>query len=101
MDMKYENDIKARMDAGEHPTLYGYSDTNEKELSSVKEVAEFIYTEGLKGDVLITTSDGTPFISTFGIFLNRIADMDYRDALLEELVPLQMGDAPDFGEMSM
>lgn len=51
--------------------------------------------------MLITTSDGTPFISTFGIFLNRIADMDYRDALLEELVPLQMGDDPDFGEMSM
>lgn len=67
----------------------------------MKEVAEFIYTEGLKGDVLITTSDGMPFISTFGIFLNRIADMDYRDALLKELVPLQMGDDPDFGEMSM
>ena len=67
----------------------------------MKEVAEFIYTEGLKGDVLITTSDGTPFICTFGIFLNRIADMDYRDALLEELVPLQMGDTPGFGEMSM
>lgn len=65
------------MNAEEHPTLYGYSDTVQKELTSVKEVAEFIYTEGLKGDVLITTSDGTPFISTFGIFLNRIADMDY------------------------
>ena len=51
--------------------------------------------------MLITTSDGTSFISTFGIFLNRIADMDYRDALLKELVPLQMGDDPDFGEMSM
>ena len=32
-DMKYENDIKARMDAGEHPTLYGYSDTLQKELT--------------------------------------------------------------------
>ena len=99
--MQFEDNLKARMEAGEHPTLYGYSDTMQKKLTSVKEVAEFIYTEGLKGDVLITTSDGTPFISTFGIFLNRIADMDYRDALLEELVPLQMGDAPDFGEMSM
>ena len=99
--MQYEDNLKVRMAAGEHPTLYGYSDSMQKELNSVKEVAEFIYNEGLKGDVLITTSDGTPFISTFGIFLNRIADMDYRDALLKELVPLQMGDDPDFGEMSM
>lgn len=99
--MQYEDNLKVRMDAEEHPTLYGYSDSMQKELNSVKEVAEFIYKEGLKGDVLITTSDGTPFISTFGIFLNRIADMDYRNALLEELVPLQMGDAPGFGEMRM
>ena len=81
--MPFEDNLKARMDAGEHPTLYGYSDTLQKELTTVKEVAEFIYTEGLKGDVLITTSDGMPFISTFGIFLNRIADMDYRVALLD------------------
>lgn len=57
--MQFEDNLKARMEAGEHPTLYGYSDTVQKELTSVKEVAEFIYTEGLKGDVLITTSDGT------------------------------------------
>ena len=99
--MQFEDNLKARMNTEEHPKLYGYSDTVQKELTSVKEVAEFIYTEGLKGDVLITTRDGKPFISTFGIFLNRIADMDYRNALLEELVPLQMGDAPGFGEMSM
>lgn len=66
--MPFEDNLKARMDAGEHPTLYGYSDTLQKELTTVKEVAEFIYTEGLKGDVLITTSDGMPFISTFGTF---------------------------------
>lgn len=99
--MQIEDSLNARMDVGDHPTLYGYSDTVQKKLTSMKEVAEFIYNEGLKGDVLITTSDGTPFISTFGIFLNRIADMDYRNALLEELVPLQMGDAPGFGEMRM
>lgn len=99
--MQFEDNLKARMNAQEHLTLYGYSDTMQKELTSVKEVAEFIYTEGYKGDVLITTSDGTPFISTFGIFLNRVADMDYRDTLLVELVPLQIGDAPDIEEMSM
>lgn len=99
--MKYEDHLMTNPDSGDHPTLYGYSDTMQKELTSVREVAEFIYQEGLNGDVMITTSDGTPFISTFGIFLNRIADMDYRNALLEELVPLQLGIAPAFGEMSI
>ena len=42
--MQFEDNLKARMNAEEHPTLYGYSDTVQKELTSVKEVAEFIYT---------------------------------------------------------
>ena len=40
--MQFEDNLKARMDAGEHPTLYGYSDTLQKELTSVKEVAEYV-----------------------------------------------------------
>lgn len=74
-----------------HPTLFGHSPRCQKKLNSVKEVASFIFTEGLKGDVLITTSDGAPFISTMGIFIDKIASMEYREALLRELVPLQMG----------
>ena len=65
-----------------HPRLFGYSPQCQKELNSVKEVANFIFTEGLKSDVLITTSDGTPFIRTIGFFIDRIASMEYREALL-------------------
>ena len=76
--------------------IVGYSPQCQKELNSVKEVANYIFTEGLKSDVLITTSDGTPFIRTIGFFIDRIASMEYREALLGELVPLQMGmDTPE------
>lgn len=77
---------------GQQPKLLGYgASESPTELYSVKEVAKFIYENGQKGDVQICTEDGKPFISTFGVFLNQIASMEYRDALMKELVPLQMG----------
>ena len=85
-----------------HPTLLGVCGGEVAELHSVREVAQFIYEKGLHGDVLITREDGTPFVTTFGIFIDKIADMDYREELLKELVPLQMSE-PDggMGGMSM
>lgn len=80
-------DIKAMY----HPLLYGVVPGETVALHSVKEVARFIYDKGLHGDVIIMKEDGTPFISTFGIFIDKIADMKYREELLKELVPLQMG----------
>lgn len=86
----------------DHPTLYGFGGGETAELHSVQEVAQFIYEKGLQSDVLITKEDGSPFITTFGIFINRIADMDYREELLKELVPLQMGEQDNgIGGMSM
>ena len=85
-----------------HPTLLGVGGGEAAELHSVQEVAQFIYEKGLHSDVLITREDGTPFITTFGIFLDKIADMDYREELLKELVPLQMGEQDGgMGGMSM
>lgn len=76
--------------------LFGHANGELVELHNVKEVAQFIYEQGLRGDVLITDEENTPFIATFGIFIDKIADMDYRQELLKELVPLQMGEqAPD------
>lgn len=76
--------------------LYGHANGDRVELHNVKEVAQFIYQQGLHGDVLITDAEDTPFIATFGIFIDKISDMDYRRELLKELVPLQMGEqAPD------
>lgn len=76
----------------DQPVLYGYSvRVQGQELKNVKEVARFIYEQGRLGDVQILTEEGAPFISTMGFFLDRIASMEYREALLKELVPLQMG----------
>ena len=73
-----------------HPTLIGYSDTGTYELHSVQDVAEFICQEGLHGDLRIYTQNGEFFLSTFGTFIDRMADMNYRQQLLEVLVPMQM-----------
>ena len=75
-----------------YETLIGIAEEEEKELHGVQEVAEFIYRNGMLGDVTILTEDGIPFITTFGIFLNRIADMEYREELLKVLVPMQTGE---------
>lgn len=75
----------------EHPKLIGYTEKGEpKELNSIKEVAEYIYTEGQKGDVTITYEDGSFCLNTFGVFIDRISDMEYREELLKELVPKQL-----------
>ena len=73
-----------------HPKLIGYSPNGTCELNYVREVAEFICREGVHGDLTIRTQDGMFFLSTFGTFIDRIADMEYRQELLEVLVPMQM-----------
>lgn len=75
--------------ASEHPVLYGYAGEITKELKSVQEVAEFIIEFGQKNDVVITRDDDTLFLNTFGNYINRIVDMEYREALLKVLVPMQ------------
>lgn len=78
-------------DEREHPKLIGYSEKGEPtELNSIKEVAEYIYTEGQKGDVTVTYEDGHFCLNTFGVFIDRISDMEYREELLKELVPKQL-----------
>lgn len=75
--------------------LYGYAPGECVELHNVKEVAQFIYSRGLYHDLLITDEYDMPFITTFGFFLNKIVDMDYREELLKELIPLQLGGQTD------
>ena len=69
--------------------LYGFSDRETKELYSIEEVAKFIVEEGLYSDVKILTEDGEPLLDTFGIFINKISDMEYREELLKVLIPMQ------------
>ena len=72
-----------------YPVLYGYSDNGKKELRGIDEVATFIATEGLKSDLKILKEDGEELLDTFGIFINKISDMEYREELLKALVPKQ------------
>lgn len=72
-----------------HQKLYGLSDRTEEWLYSVEEVAKFICKEGLYSDVKILTETGEQLLDTFGIFINKISDMEYRTELLKVLVPMQ------------
>lgn len=73
-----------------YSVLIGHSGEKTIELHNIQEVAEFICNHGLKNDLLITQPDGTHFLDTFGIFINHIADMEYRDALVKILTPMQI-----------
>ena len=76
--------------AKEYPLLIGMErNGNLSELHNTKEVAEFICEKGLKNDVYVFYPNGKQMLSTFGIYLNRIDDMEYRSELLKELIPMQ------------
>ena len=72
-----------------YPVLIGHSLAGRTRLHNIKEVANFICTHGKYGDITITHADGTPFLDTFGIYINKNADMEYREELLRELIPMQ------------
>ena len=72
-----------------HPKLIGMSHHDERELNSIEEVAKYICEKGVSSDVTITYEDGTPFLNTFGIYIDRISDMNYRSELLKILIPMQ------------
>lgn len=72
-----------------YPLLIGHSLTGRTQLRSIQDVADFICVHGQHGDLIITQRDGTPFIDTFGIYINKIADMEYREELLKVLIPMQ------------
>ena len=69
--------------------LIGHSLAGRTQLHNIQEVANFICVNGQYGDLRITQKDGTPFLDTFGIYINKIADMEYREELLKVLIPRQ------------
>ena len=72
-----------------YPLLIGHSLAGRTRLRNIQEVANFICTHGQYCDLRITQKDGTPFLDTFGIYINKIADMEYREELLKVLIPMQ------------
>lgn len=76
------------MDLTEKLNLMGYSKDECKQLQSVEEVADFICKNGKRGDVTIT-NNGEPFITTIGIYLDKVADIRYCAQLMPVLAKKQ------------
>lgn len=76
------------MDLTEKLNLMGYSKDESKQLQSVEEVADFICKNGKRGDVTIK-NNGEPFITTIGIYLDKVADIRYRAQLMPVLAKKQ------------
>ena len=74
---------------GNYPYLIGVSENGRKELRGVNEVAAFICEAGLRSDLKVLTPDGEEVLDTFGMFLNRVSDFEYRTELVPVLVPMQ------------
>lgn len=72
-----------------YPLLIGHSLAGRTRLHNIYEVANFICTHGQYSDLRITQKDGAPFLDTFGIYINKITDMEYREELLKALIPMQ------------
>lgn len=76
------------MDLTKNLNLIGYSNDESKQLKSIDEVAEFICKQGKHSDVTIT-NNGEPFITTIGIYLDKVADIRYRALLMPILTKKQ------------
>ena len=72
-----------------YPLLTGLSQKEIVKLHNIQEVACFICQYGLEEDLIILQEDGSLFLSTYGIYIDQICDMDYRDELLQVLIPMQ------------
>lgn len=72
-----------------YPVLIGHSARACKKLYTLEEVADFICEQGMYGEVTVETPSGSLLISTYGIYLDKVTDMEYRSQLLEILEPKQ------------
>ena len=76
------------MDLTENLNLVGYAEGESKQLKSIDEVADFICKNGKHGDVIIM-NNGEPFITTIGVYLDKVADIRYRAQLMPILTKKQ------------
>ena len=81
-----------------YPVLIGHSAGVSKKLYDLTEVADFICEYGVYGEVSVETPSGSLLLTTYGIYLDRVTDMEYREKLLEILVPKQVAlEKAEFG----
>lgn len=75
----------------ENRIYYGVSDSEEKELHSIDEVAHFICDEGYLGkSVEVYDQDGFFVLDTSGPYINQCLDKEFLAELKEVLIPLQL-----------
>lgn len=72
-----------------HPTLIATSRCGSQVLNDLDSVAEYILKEGVHGDIHMIDTEGNLFMTTNGIFIDYLADNEYRAELLETLIPMQ------------
>ena len=87
--MPMSKDRKKVPIAERYACLLGSAIDGNKRLPNVQEVVKFICKHGQYGDVRITTMEGKELLDTFGIYINKISDMEYREELLKVLIPMQ------------
>lgn len=66
-----------------HPTMIATSRIGSAVLNSLEEVARFIFTDGIAGDIHIVDTKGKVLLTTNGIFIDYAWDDEYKQALFE------------------
>ncbi len=88
-DWFHKIEMEGESVAQRYPLLFGSAIDGNRRLHNIQEVAEFICKHGQYGDVRITTNDGFELLDTYGIYINKISDMEYREELLKVLISMQ------------
>lgn len=78
-----------------YPILIGHSLIGNRRLHNTQEAAEFICQSAEFGDSKITYGNGIILLTTYGMYIDKVTDLEYRDELLKVLIPMQKKYAGD------
>jgi len=85
-----QNNRKEYMKIADTEFYIGISTNKEvKPENTAESLATFICDAGNSGDLRIITPNGNEILNTFGIFINRCADMEFLEELKKVLIPMQ------------
>lgn len=72
-----------------YPILIGSSPIGNRRLHNTQEAAEFICQSSEFGDSKITYGNGIILLTTYGMYIDKVTDLEYRAELLKALIPMQ------------
>ena len=76
-------------DKEKYPLLIGRSMIGNRRLHNAAEAADFICMSAEYGDTTITDVNGITVLTTYGMYIDKAVDTEYRDELLKALKPKQ------------